>query len=239
MKYIYGPVNSRRISLSLGITLTPHKICDFDCIYCQLGKTKETTIKRKEYVKIKEVLNEIRSWIESNPQQIEKINYITISGWGEPTLNNKIGELIVSIKKITQIPICVITNSSLLGFSFIRQQIMGADLILPSLDAATDEVFQAIDRPHPKIKIEDIIKGLINLKKEFKGKIWLEVMLVKGINEDLGHIEKLKSVIQMIRPDKVQINSPVRLPAESSVSVVGKKHLYKIKEILGENCEII
>ncbi len=239
MKYIYGPVNSRRLGLSLGITVTPHKICDFDCVYCQLGKTTEITIERKEYVKIEEILTELTSWLQNNPGELEKLKYITISGSGEPTLNNKIGELIARIKKITPIPVCVITNSSLLDKSEVRREIVGVDLIIPSLDAVTLKAFQAIDRPHQEIKIEDIIEGLINLRKEFKGKIWLEVMLVKGINDDAKHIEKLKSVIERIRPDKTQLNSPVRLAAESAVLPVNKKHLHKIKEILGEKCEII
>jgi len=239
MKYIYGPVNSRRIGLSLGITLTPHKICDFDCVYCQLGKTKEITIERKEYVKIEEILNELTSWFQNNPREAEKINYITISGSGEPTLNIKIGELIARIKKMTQIPVCVITNSSLLDKSEVRSELVIADLIIPSLDAVEPSLFKEINLPALDIKIEQIIEGLISLRKEYKGKIWLEVMLVKGINDDSRHIEKLKSVIERIRPDKVQLNSPVRLSTESAVLCVDKRHLRKIKEILGDKCEII
>jgi wyosine [tRNA(Phe)-imidazoG37] synthetase (radical SAM superfamily) len=239
MKYIYGPVNSRRLGLSLGITLTPHKICDFDCVYCQLGKTKEITIERKEYVKIEEVLSELTSWFQNNPREAEKLQYITISGSGEPSLNIKMGELISRIKKITSIPVCVITNSSMLNSASVREELREASLILPSLDAATPEVFQAIDRPHQEIKIESIIEGLINLRKEFKGKIWLEVMLVKGLNDDRRHIEKLKEAIEKINPDRIQLNSPVRTSAEENILPLGMKKLEKIKETLGDKCEKI
>lgn len=223
----------------MGVSLTPYKICDFDCVYCQLGKTKETTVERKEYVKIEEVLGELTSWFQNNLQESGNLKFITISGSGEPTLHSKIGELIARIKKVTPIPVCVITNSSLLDKAEARREILAADLIIPSLDAVTPEVFREIDRPHRDIKIEYIIEGLVNLKKEFRGKIWLEVMLVKGLNDDSKHIEGLKSVMERIRPDKIQLNSPVRCTAEQNVSPLERKQLEKIKEILGDKCEII
>jgi wyosine [tRNA(Phe)-imidazoG37] synthetase (radical SAM superfamily) len=239
MRYIYGPVKSRRLGSSLGITLTPQKTCDFDCVYCQLGRTSEKTLERKEYIRIDEIYNELLSWFKNNPQEASKPQYITISGSGEPTLNIKTGELISRIKKLTPIPICVITNSSLLGESQVRQELLGADLIIPSLDAAEPSVFEEIDRPISEIKIEQVIEGLIELRREYKGKIWLEVMLVKGLNDDYRHIERLKEVIEKIKPDKIQLNSPVRTTAEEKIVAVAMKKMEKIKEILGEKCEIL
>jgi wyosine [tRNA(Phe)-imidazoG37] synthetase (radical SAM superfamily) len=239
MKYIYGPVQSRRLGLSLGITLTPHKACDFDCIYCQLGKTKSLICERKEYVAVSEVLEELRQWFENNPHEAERLSFITISGSGEPTLNINIGLLITAIKKMTDIPVSVITNSSLLWLEQVRKDISMADLIVPSLDAATEDVFRKIDRPQSQIKISDIIGGLVALRKEFKGKIWLEVMLVKGINDSIEHIRQLKEAIEEIAPDKVQLNSPERMTSEKGALAVGKNQLEKFKEILGGNCEII
>jgi len=239
MKYIYGPVNSRRLGFSLGITLIPHKTCSFDCVYCQLGKTKDRTYERREYLKVEEIINELRSWFENNAGEVKNLNYITLSGSGEPTLNIKIAELIAEIKKITSLPIAIITNASLLNVSLVRQGLLAADLILPSLDAVGPKVFEKIDQPHPDIKIDQIIEGLINLKKEFPGKIWLEVMLVRGINDDLRQIKKLKEVIDKINPHKIQLNSPVRTTAEPNVFPVDRKKLEKIKEILGDKCEII
>jgi len=239
VKYIYGPVKSRRLGFSLGLSLTPYKVCDFDCVYCQLGETRQTVKERKEYIPVKEILEELKGWLENNPEEAKSLDYITFSGSGEPTLNIKIASLISEIKKIAQIPVAVITNASLLGDSSIRHELLGADLIVPSLDAVTPEVFSRVDRPHPQINIENIIEGLISLRKEFRGRIWLEVMLVKGVNDDLRHIRKLKSVIEKINPDKVQLNSPVRATRESGISCVDNNKLKKIKEALGGKAEII
>ncbi len=239
MKHIYGPVESRRIGLSLGVTLTPHKICNFNCVYCQLGRAQNIASERKEYLPVNDILDELSSWFINNSQMINELAYITLSGSGEPTLNSKIAQLITGIKKITAVPVAVITNSSLLGILEVRNSLLGADLIVPSLDAATEEVFRRVDRPHSEIKLGQIIQGLEDLRREFRGKIWLEVMLVKGINDDLRHIRKLKEVIGRIRPDKVQVNLPVRSTAESGIFAPGKSKLAKIKDILGDKCTVI
>ncbi|MDD5729935.1 MAG: radical SAM protein [Candidatus Omnitrophica bacterium] len=239
MKYIYGPLKSRRLGLSLGISLTPYKICSFDCIYCQLGATTARTSERKEYVNIEEISAELKSWFQNNPQEAKNLGFVTISGSGEPLLNIKIGQLISEIKKTTAVPVAIITNASLLGEQKARCDILLADLIIPSLDAATAEVFEDIDRPQAGIKIEGVIDGLISLRKEFRGKIWLEVMLVKGINDGLGHIARLKEAIDKINPDKIQLNSPVRATCEKGILPVDKGKLEKIIEILGEKCEVV
>lgn len=239
MLYLYGSLNSRRLGLSLGITLTPSKTCNFDCIYCQLGKTKDWAISRREYIPIRQVMLELRLWLENNPQEAGRLNYITISGSGEPVLNEKIGELVREIKELTGVPVAILTNSALLSEAGVRQELLGADLIVPSLDAATQEVFEKIDRPLKGIKISRIIEGLIALRGEFGGKIWLEVMLVKGVNDDLRHIGKLKEAIDKINPDKIQLNSPVRATSEPGILAVPKSKLNKIKEILGDKCQIL
>ncbi|MEW6100786.1 MAG: radical SAM protein [Candidatus Omnitrophota bacterium] len=239
MKYIYGPVQSRRLGFSLGISLTPYKICDFDCVYCQLGKAIGLTEERKEYVHPEVIAEELKSWLENNPQEASSLNYLTLSGLGEPTLNIKIGEVLERIKLITKIPIAVITNASFLKESDVRLSLLNASLIVPSLDAVSPKIFQRINRPHQKINIEEIINGLIALRKEFKGQIWLEVMLVSGINDDLRHIKKLKEAIEEISPDKIQLNSPVRTTAEPDIFGISESKLKKIKDILGDKCEII
>jgi len=239
MRYIYGPVKSRRLGLSLGVSLTPRKTCNYDCLYCQLGHAEQKVSGRGEYIKAAEVLAELKLWLQNNSLEAKGLDYITLSGSGEPTLNIRIGQIIQEIKKVTNTPVAVITNGSLLNDPSVRRELSVADLIVPSLDAATTELFQKIDRPEPNIKVEDIIGGLINLRKEFRGKIWLEVMLVKGINDDLSHIEKLKAVIDQVRPEKIQINSPVRSSSEINISSVGSGKLEKIKGILGDRCEIV
>ena len=239
MKYIYGPVKSRRLGSSLGLSLTPHKVCNLDCLYCQLGKTKELFSKREEYVSIEDILLELKEWFVNNPQAAKDLNYITLSGSGEPTLNSQIGKLIDEIKKLSTAFVAVITNATLLSDEKVRSDIQYADLLVPSLDAVEQDIFDKINRPHAGIKVKDIIKGLISLRKDFKGKIWLEVMLVKGVNDNLVHIRKLKEVVDKISPDKIQINSPVRTTAEWGVEPVEIEKLEVIKEILGPTAEII
>jgi wyosine [tRNA(Phe)-imidazoG37] synthetase (radical SAM superfamily) len=238
-KYIYGPVKSRRLGLSLGVSLSPSKICNFNCIYCQLGGPARTTGEGSGYAPPDEIIAELKAWLEQNRQEAANLDFITLSGLGEPSLHPKIGELILRIKELFPKPVAIITNSSRLSDPVCRRQLLSADLIVPSLDAASDEVLEKINRPAGGIKIQEIIQGLIALRKEFKGKIWLEVMLVKGINDGLRHIRKLKEAIGAINPDKVQLNSPVRTTTEPGVFTVRGQRLEEIREILGDNCEVV
>ncbi|MDD5512584.1 MAG: radical SAM protein [Candidatus Omnitrophica bacterium] len=239
MKYIYGPVSSRRLGLSLGVSLTPYKTCTFDCVYCQLGKTPEVTLQQKEYVPAAEILEELKGWMMNHSRELEGLAYITFAGAGEPTLNTRIGDLISEIKKITGIPVAVITNASLLTDEMVRQSILSADLIVPSLDAPSDTVLQKVNRPHAGITIEQIIDGLIQLKQQYRGKIWLEIMLVRGLNDDLRYIKKLKEIADRLDPDKIQLNSPVRTTTEPDVLPVDRKKLEKYCKMFGEKCEVV
>ncbi|MBN1913959.1 MAG: radical SAM protein [Candidatus Omnitrophica bacterium] len=239
MKYIYGPVNSRRLGLSLGVSLTPHKTCSFNCVYCQLGLTHDPTAERREYLPVEEIFDELQSWLSDYPRQAEELSYITLCGAGEPVLNSGISRLIQKIKKTSRIPLAVITNASLLNAPFLREEILGADLIVPTLCAATEKVFQRINRPNQAVSLINIIDSLVELRQEFSGKIWIEVMLVKGFNDDLRQIKKLKEAIDKISPDRIHLNSPVRATAEPEVKPVSSAKLKKIKAIFGEKCEII
>lgn len=232
---IYGPVPSRRLGFSLGIDIIPSKTCSFDCIYCQLGPTTQKTVQRKEYVSWKQILFQIKDFLSSG----QRVDYLTFSGSGEPTLNTALGKLIREIKKITPIPVAVLTNSSLLSRKSVREALKEADLVVPSLDGVTQEVFTKINRPHPSLKVEPIIEGLKKFRQEFKGSIWLEIMLVKGINDSASHISKLKEVIEEIKPEKVQLNTVVRPPSEEFAYPLSLKELEKLKNILGKNCKII
>jgi len=233
--HIYGPVPSRRLGFSLGIDIIPFKTCSFNCIYCQLGPTPRRTIKRREYFSSSEILNQIEKTLSSG----QRIDYITFSGSGEPTLNSKIGKLIREIKKMTEIPVAVLTNGSLLILNSVRQDLMAADLVVPSLDAASQKIFSYVNRPYSSLKIEKIIEGLKLFRSQFKGSIWLEVMLVKGINDSEDHLKKLKQAIKIIDPNKVQLNTVIRPPAEKFAAALSFKELEKIKNDIGEPCEII
>ncbi|MBD3389286.1 MAG: radical SAM protein [Candidatus Altiarchaeales archaeon] len=228
MKHIYGPVPSRRLGFSLGVDLTPRKICSFDCIYCQLGETTKKTLERHEYMPVKDVIAEVKDFIDSG----QRCDYITMSGSGEPTLNSGIGEVIDAVKSMSDIPVAVLTNSSLLSDYRVREDISSADVILPSLDAVTQKNFEKVNRPCHEMKISDIMEGLIKLKREFEGSVWLEVMVVEGLNTDDSEIESLKKVIDMINPDKVHLNTVVRPPAEEHAKPVNWEKLKEIGKFL-------
>jgi wyosine [tRNA(Phe)-imidazoG37] synthetase (radical SAM superfamily) len=239
MQYIYGPVQSRRLGLSLGVSLIPHKTCNFDCVYCQLGKTRETVAQRREYIKITDVIQELAGWLQQNPEQAGALNYITLSGAGEPTLNTAIGECIAWVKKNTAVSLCVMTNGSTLIDPAVRQELLAADLVVPSLDAAVESVFQAVDRPISGLKVEEVIGGIELFRREYRGKIWLEIMLIKGKNEGIENIRALVDAAGRIRPDKIQLNSPVRCTTEPDALPLEEKRLLKIKEMFGDRAEII
>ncbi|OYT27879.1 MAG: radical SAM protein [Candidatus Altiarchaeales archaeon ex4484_96] len=229
MRYLFGPVPSRRLGSSLGVDLVPYKTCSFDCVYCQLGKTTKKTTKRIEYVPFKEVLSEIEDYINAGGS----CDYITLSGSGEPTLNSCLGEIIDAIKSLTDIPVAVLTNSSLLGDDVIRRELAGADLLVPSLDAATQGVFEQVNRPCPGIDIEDIIGGLVEMRKILDGLMWLEVLLVAGVNDKPGEVDALKDAIEAIKPDRIQLNTVIRPPAESYAKPVSEERMGKIAAVLG------
>lgn len=236
MGYFYGPVPSRRLGISLGVDLIPLKTCSFDCLYCQLGRGAGKTAKRRTYIDLRSFQKELKVILKKS----KKIDYITISGSGEPTLHKGLDKIIKAIKKISKnkYPVCVITNSSLLYRKKVRQELKEVDLIVPSLDAATPSVFQKINRPCKGITFEKIVKGLITLRKEYKGRIWLEIMLIGGINDTLSQAEKFKKIIGKIKPDKIQLNTPVR-PAGVKISLPGPKRLKKIQNILSAGTEVI
>lgn len=242
MRYIFGPVPSRRLGISLGVDLVPFKTCTFNCIYCQLGRTTNQTLKRKEYVKVQDILKELKkelaNW-RTDKLAKQKINYITLSGSGEPTLNVKIGKIIARVKKMTSIPVAVLTNGSLLYRKGVRDSLKKADLVIPSLDAATAKTFKKINRPIKTLKVEKIIKGLVDFKKEYRGKIWLEIMLVKGVNDKKKETEKLKRAIAKIKPDRVQLNTVARPPCEKFAKALNSKELKRIKNLLGPPTGVI
>jgi len=232
---LYGPVPSRRLGQSLGVDIVPFKVCTLDCIYCQLGKTSQKTIERRDYVPVEAVLAELKEKLAQGLQ----VDFITISGSGEPTLNSRLGELIDGIKKITNIPVAVLTNGTLLYRQNVRADCAKADVVLPSLDAGDEQTFQGINHPHKDISIENLISGLCAFRDEFAGQIWLEVFFVQGLNTGTEQIAKIKAAIERIRPDKIQLNSAVRPSAEPTVKRLDAEKLQAIAEKLGERCKVV
>jgi len=234
-KYIFGPVPSRRLGLSLGVDIVPSKVCTLSCIYCQLGKTTTQTIERKEYIAVEPVIAELKSRLAAQP----RADFITLSGSGEPTLNVRLGEFIARIKSITDIPVAVLTNGTLFFDRSVRADCCLADVVLPSLDAADQATFRKINRPHADISVEKLVEGLCAFREEFAGRIWLEIFLVAGVNTDSRQILKIREAVEKIRPDKIQLNTAVRPTAEPGVSRLGAEELMKVAAMLGHNCEII
>jgi wyosine [tRNA(Phe)-imidazoG37] synthetase (radical SAM superfamily) len=232
---VYGPVPSRRLGYSLGVDLFPSKACSFDCVYCQLGKGGKKTAARKTYVPARRVLADLKKALAKG----QRIDHITLSGSGEPTLHSGLGRLIRDIKKMTKIPVAVLTNASLLSLKEVRDDLRAADVVVPSLDAALAPVWRRVNRPLPSLDLDEIIDGLEAFRKSYKKQVWLEVMLVKGLNDGPGNIEALKKAISRVKPDKVQLNTVTRPPAERSAAALSPGELEDVRRRLGGRAEVI
>jgi wyosine [tRNA(Phe)-imidazoG37] synthetase (radical SAM superfamily) len=229
MDYLFGPVLSRRLGLSMGVDLLSSKTCNLDCVYCELGKTHCLTVARRRFVTPDRVLREIKSRGE------EAFDHLTFAGSGEPTLSVDLGEIIRAARKLVDAPIAVITNSTLLTSPEVRKEVAAADIVLPSLDASSQKTFQAINQPAPALRIEEIIEGLRSFREDFEGEIWLEVMLVKGVNEH--EAESIARAAKSISPDRIQLNTVVRPPAEP-VDPLSEEEMQGMLEVF-DGAEII
>ncbi len=236
-KYIFGPVPSRRLGMSLGVDLVPKKVCSLDCVYCEVGKTTKLTLERKEYIKSDKIKEELIDYFKNNPDP----DYITFSGSGEPTLNSHIGEILQFIKlNKPEIPIAVLTNGTLFYNTSVRKTIKNADVVLPSLDAASKNGFEKINRPQKDLHIDKIIEGLIDFRKEFKGTIWLEVLILPGYNDNDDELSALKNAILKIKPDAVQINTLDRPGTLPNLRGATRTELQRVVDFWGlNNVEII
>jgi len=236
-KFLFGPVPSRRLGMSLGVDLVPRKVCTLDCVYCEVGKTTRLTLERKDYIKLERVKEELIDYFNNSPDP----DYITFSGSGEPTLNIHIGEILHFIKENKPlIPIAVLTNGTLLYDKNVRNAIKDADLVLPSLDAATESTFKKINRPEKNLDFNLYLQGLIDFSKEFKGKIWLEIFILPGYNDNENELNELKKVILKIAPDSVQLNTLDRPGTIADLRSATKQELEKIVKFWGlDNVEII
>lgn len=231
-KYLFGPVPSRRLGMSLGVDLVTHKICSLDCIYCECGRTTELTVERKEYVPHDVVIEELEDYFKQNPDP----DYITFSGSGEPTLNSRIGDVIAWIKeKKPEVSIAVLTNGTLLCHKDVRDALLPADLVMPSLDAALLSSFQTINRPCAEINLDDYIKGIADFQKSYTGKLALEILILPGVNDSNEDLTALKQACDTILPDVVQLNTLDRPGAVSDISAATHERLLEIQTFLGKD----
>ncbi len=236
-KYLFGPVPSRRLGMSLGVDLVPKKVCSLDCVYCEVGKTTKLTLERREYILFQKIKEELSNYFNNNPDP----DFITFSGSGEPTLNMQIGEVLQFIKQNKpNIPIAVLTNGTLLSDVNVRKAIKDADVVLPSLDAATEKVFRRINRPEKTLSIDQYIQGIVDFRKIYNGKMWLEIFILPGYNDHKEELIALKNAIKRINPDSVQLNTLDRPGTVMHLNGARKVELQRIVDFWElDNVEII
>jgi wyosine [tRNA(Phe)-imidazoG37] synthetase (radical SAM superfamily) len=234
-RHVYGPVPSHRLGRSLGVDLVPFKTCTYNCIYCQLGRTTDLTITRREYVPVDEILIQLREKLRTGPTP----DYVSLAGSGEPTLHARIGELIAGIKRLTRIPVAVLTNGSLLSMRDIQDALMEADLVLPSLDAGDADLFRLVNRPHAQIEFDAMVDGLAVFRERFTKPVWLEVMLLAGITGIRAEVEKIAALARRIRPERVQINTITRPPCEEFAYPVSPDVMAAFARLFGRGASVV
>ena len=237
MKHVFGPVWSRRLGRSLGIDPIPFKTCNWNCVYCQLGRTSPLTRERHDYFSSQDIVEQVHRALGNHGP--DAIDWITFVGSGEPTLHAKLGMMIRQLKSSTRVPIAVITNGSLLYMPEVRRELLQADAVLPSLDAGTDRLYRRINRPLPELTCKRLVDGLIAFRKEFSGKLWIEMMLIQGLNDSADALKDLVSVLDRVRPDEVHLNVPVRPPCEQWVEGADEKGRRRAMEILGNTARVV
>lgn len=239
MKYnhLFGPVLSRRLGISEGIDLVPFKTCSLNCVYCECGGTNNLTLERKEYVPVKKVKEELKDFLKSRPN----LDYITFSGSGEPTLHNKLGEIVKFLKKnYPDYKIALLTNGTLFyKYQELYKEVKNIDLIIPSLDAVSEKIFCEINRGNENLNNQEIISGLIKLREKYEGNIWLEIFILPGVNDSIEEINKFNNIIKKIKPDKVQLNSLDRPGTEKNLEKADYNMLKKISKKLSAKTEIV
>ena len=234
-KHVFGPVPSRRLGISLGVDLVVSKSCNLNCIFCECGATKKIQLKRQKFKDMNEILEEISAVLKDI-----KPNYITFSGSGEPTLSLDLGNISRAIKEDLkyQGKICLITNSLLLADESLMKDLEYTDLIVPTLNTLTQDIFEKIVRPDYRTSVEEIRKGFINLNKSnYKGKIWIEIFVLENINDSDENFVNIANFLKLenIRYDKIQLNTIDRVGAERDLKAISFEKISRAKKILEEN----
>lgn len=225
----YGPVLSRRLGYSLGIDIVKPKSCTLDCVYCQLGSQNAIGTQRSRYYEPDVVEEALAKCLDG----IDQLDYITFAGSGEPTLSIDMGRYISFLdSNYPEFNIAVLTNSTLLHDDNVIEELRPVELIVPSLDASNPEQFKRINRPHPSVDFSRIISGLVKLRSKFDGELRLEIMLIAGVNDDDESLRRFAEIARKVKPDKIDINTPVRPPAEAWVKVPDAERIMRAEEIL-------
>lgn len=231
MKYVYGPVPSWRLGQSLGVDPVPPKTCNWNCAYCQLGRTRPVVNERRDYVPVDAVLAELREALAGH--EMGEIDWVTFLGSGEPLLHAHLGEMLFAAKSMSPIPVALITNGSLLFQTEVREEVAVADAVMPTLDVGSAELYRHLNRPHPDVTFDRHVEGLVAFRDEYQGQLWLEVMLVQGVNDTDPALEALASIVRRIRPDEIHLNVPTRPPVERWVHAPDRALVQRAAKILG------
>jgi wyosine [tRNA(Phe)-imidazoG37] synthetase (radical SAM superfamily) len=237
MKYVYGPIPSRRLGQSLGVDPIPLKTCNWNCVYCQLGRSVPLTNTRNEYVPREEVIEQIGQMLDSH--EPGEIDYISFVGSGEPTLHSSLGWMIRQVKAMTDIPVAVITNGSLLHRPEVRNELAAADVVMPTIVAGNAELYRQINRPHPEITFGRIVEGLMTFRNEYIGQLWVEVMLIKGMNDSVEALRELAMALRSVQPDEVHITLPTRPPSEIWVEPPDEEGILRATAIFGDIAHVV
>jgi wyosine [tRNA(Phe)-imidazoG37] synthetase (radical SAM superfamily) len=234
-QYLFGPVPSRRLGLSLGVDLTPHKTCCLDCVFCQLGKTTHKTVVRKEYVPTEAVLREIKQWLATDVQA----DVITLSGSGEPTLHTGFGDILAFVRESTDIPTVLLTNGALLHLPEIRDAASAASVVKVSLSAWDQASFEWVNRPSPQLRFDQLVAGQKAFRDQFTGRLLMEVFLIAGMNALPEDVRKIASLAEDIGPDRIQLNTAVRPPSEDYVAPLSRERMSALTHLFHPEAEII
>jgi len=234
MDHIFGPVNSRRLGRSLGIDLLSEKVCNLNCIYCEVGPTSHLTCERAEYVSTAEIIGEIDRYFQDTAR-LREIDVVTVTASGEPTLHSGLGDILAHLKEKTEKPIAVLTNGTTMMDAQVRRELSLADVVIPSLDSAREQSFRKLDRPARCLDLGETIDGLVRFSHEYSGKLWLEILFSRGINDSDDDISALQGVIDRMRVDRIQLNTVARPPLESFARPVSEKRMREIGAMLQEH----
>ena len=237
MKYVFGPLPSRRLGQSLGIDPIPMKTCNWNCVYCQLGRSSALEAQRRMYAPPEDILAEAFEAIEKHGR--DGIDWVTFVGSGEPTLHAGLGWMIDELKRRSPIPVAVLTNGSLLDLPEVRRDLRGADAVMPSLDAGTERLYRQINRAAKPFGLDRLVRGLEAFRAEYSGRLWIEVMLISGLNDGDEALRDLAAALHRIGPDEVHINLPVRPPAEPWVEPPPAPRIARAAEILGGAARVV
>jgi wyosine [tRNA(Phe)-imidazoG37] synthetase (radical SAM superfamily) len=237
MKYVFGPLPSRRLGRSLGIDPVPLKACNFSCIYCQLGRTRPLARKRRAFFNMSAILAEVATTLDRYGADF--VDWVTLVGSGETTLFSRLGSLIRFVKSMSRLPVAVITNGSLLHLPGVQKELSAADAVLPSLDAGSETLYARINRPHRDFTFEQHTEGLIEFRKTFEGRLWVEVMLVGGVNDSTDNLRNVALILERVEPDEIHISTPTRPPAEPWVELPSRESLERASAIFGSVAKVL